>query len=135
MVYLLDTNVIINYLHGNSHVQANFHNAVMNNCDIAIPKMVDYEIRRGFLIRPNPRREVAYNTFAGDCNIVDIDTNTWNYAMAVYAGHHHNRHTVGEIDILIASLCIQNNYVLVTNNAKDFQNVSGIKLVDWSQPK
>jgi len=133
MVYAFDTNVIVHYLHNNPSVSANFHRAVMDNYKIVVPKMVDYEIRRGFVIKPNPRREAEYNALVSECDIVDIVTSTWDYAMHVYAGHYRDRHTVGEIDILIASLCLQNNYVLVTNNTNDFANVDGLAIVDWSQ--
>ena len=133
MVYALDTNVIVHYLHNNHNVSANFHKAVMDNCEFIVPKMVDYEIRRGFVIKPNPRREAEYNALVSECDIVDIDAITWDYAMHVYAGHYRNRHTTGEMDILIASLCIQNGYTLVTNNASDFVNVDGLTIIDWTQ--
>ena len=132
MIYALDTNTIVDYLHDNPNINANFQKAVMDNYRFVVPKMVDYEIRRGFVIKPNPRREAQYNAFVSECDIVDIDTATWDYAMHVYAGHYRDRHTVDEIDILIASLCIQKGYTIVTNNTKDFKNVGGLSLVDWT---
>ena len=99
----------------------------------SIPKMVDYEIRRGFYIKPNPRRERIYTTLLKYCAVINPNMDLWNDAVPVYAGHFNNRHTAGEIDILIATLCLQNNYTLVTNNAKDFKNVERLTWVDWSK--
>jgi len=95
--------------------------------------MVDYEIRRGFFVKFNQRKEEAYKILLEDCIVVDIDTDTWKHAIPIYAGHYLRRHTVDEIDILIVALCIQNNYTLVTNNVKDFQSIVGLNWVDWTQ--
>jgi len=133
MVYSLDTNVIIHYLHDHQNVCKNIRNAIISGFEIVVPKMTDYEIRRGFYIKPNPRKELKYKAFLSDCNIVDIDTHIWDYAIPVYAQHFNNRHTVGEIDILISAFCVQNDYTLVTNNTKDYKNVDGLKLADWTQ--
>ena len=54
--------------------------------------------------------------------------------MQVYTELYDKRLTVGEIDMLIAAFCLANDYTLVTSNTKDFENISGIKLADWSEP-
>ena len=133
MVYALDTNTIIRFLHNDTNVCHKFNNAVMVGYKIVVPKMTDYEIRRGFHIKPNPRKEVYYKTLLEDCAIMEIDADTLDYAIPIYEGHYHNRHTADEMDILIAALCIQNDYTLVTNNAKDYKGVGGLKWVDWTQ--
>ena len=63
-----------------------------------------------------------------------MDADIWGYAITIYADLYQKRFTVGEIDILIAAMCILNDYILVTNNTNDFKNVDGLKLVDWTQP-
>ena len=132
MIYALDTNVVIHYLHNEPNVLRNYDNAVLQGLKIILPKMTDYEIRRGFDIKPTPRKEGNYKTLFEDCNIVDINPDTWGYAIPVYAGYYNRRHTADEMDILIAAICIQNDYTLVTSNARDFQNVDGLKWVDWT---
>ena len=39
--------------------------------------------------------------------------------------------TVGDDDIFIAAFCLLNGYTLVTRNVKDFENISGMKYVNW----
>ena len=34
--------------------------------------------------------------------------------------------------MLIAAQCLQHNFTLVTNNTKDFINIPGISLADWT---
>ena len=36
-----------------------------------------------------------------------------------------------DADILIAAYCIQNNYILVTNNTKHFENIANLELENW----
>ena len=57
----------------------------------------------------------------------------WFDATKVYAELYNRRLTVGENDIQIAAFCLYNNYTLVTNNADDFINVTGLQLVDWTK--
>lgn len=40
-----------------------------------------------------------------------------------------------EMDLLIASVCIANNGVLVTNNTKHFERINGLKLENWKKKK
>ena len=132
MVYLLDTNVVIHYLHDRPDVCNAYENAILGGNKVVIPKMVDYEVKRGFYIKPNPRKETSYDSFLAYCDIVDINTDIWKHAIPIYAGHYNRRHTADEIDILIAALVIQNDFTLVTSNVKDYQHVDGLKWVNWA---
>ena len=38
---------------------------------------------------------------------------------------------VADLDLLIASICLANDLILVTNNTKHFQNIEGLKLENW----
>ena len=134
MVYALDTNIIIHYLRNEPNVRYNFRNAVTGNHDIIIPQIVDYEMRRGFRILTAPRKEANYKILLQDCAIAEMDLQSWVYAAQVYEDLYRKSFSVGELDILIGAFCLVNRYTLVTNNADDFKNMNGIKLVDWTKP-
>jgi len=133
MVYVLDTNIIIHYLRKQPNVRQNFRNAVINNHDIIIPQVVDYELKRGFRIASAPKQEANYKLLLQDCAIAKMDTQSWEYAEQVYESLYHKRFTVGELDILIGAFCLAHGYTLVTNNISDFMNMDELKLVDWVQ--
>ena len=61
MVYVLDTNTIIHYLRDNQTVINHLETAVENGHNIVIPHVVDYEIRRGYEVKPAPRKEAHYD--------------------------------------------------------------------------
>jgi len=134
VIYALDTNIIIKYLRGDVNVWKNFDNAVVQGDEMVIPKMVDYEMCRGFNISSAPKKEAAYNFLTMQCNVIEMDATSWNRAINVYGDLYRKGYTVGEIDILISALCLENGYTLVSNNTSDFKNIDGLALTDWSQP-
>jgi len=46
---------------------------------------------------------------------------------------HDANQTVGDADILIAAFCIVNGYTLVTDNVKHFENIAGLRLMNWAE--
>ena len=134
MNYVLDTNTIICYLNDDVNVIQNFDNAAINECNLIIPKAIDYELRRGFGIYPAKRKEAMYNIVLQQCSLGELGFDVWDCVTQVYIDLYNKRFTVGEIDMLIGAFCLVNEYTLVTNNTKDFENMDGIKLVDWTQP-
>jgi predicted nucleic acid-binding protein len=131
MVYALDTNIVIHYLRNQSNVLQNFRDAISQNHSVVIPLIVDYELRRGFRISPTPKKEAAYEILTEYCGI-ETDFSFWGQAIDIYAKLYQKGFTVGEIDILLAALCIKHGYILVTNNTKDFENIDGLQLIDWA---
>jgi tRNA(fMet)-specific endonuclease VapC len=135
-IYALDTNIIIHYLRDEPNVIRNLETAVDNGNDLVIPYIVEYEIRRGFNAKPAPNKEAHYHELAwagGFCNVANMGDSFWQLAAQIYGGLYKKRLTIGELDILIAAFCIHNNYTLVTNNTKDFTNIDGLKIADWTQ--
>jgi len=131
MTYALDTNTIVHYLRKEPNVLKNFDNAAIQGDTFFIPKLVDYEIRRGFSIVSAPRKEDTYNVLTEQCVIAPISDMVWEYAIQIYSSLYKKGFSVGELDILIAAVSITNDCTLVTSNTKDFVNMDGLALVDW----
>jgi predicted nucleic acid-binding protein len=134
MIYALDSNIVIKLLRDEPIVCMNFNSAVIHRAEIVIPKAVHYEIMRGFRILNAPGKQKAYNAHiggSGKCRIVSVDDSCWERAEHIYAELHRKSLTIGEMDILIAAVCLENNYTLVTSNIKDFKNIDGLNIVNW----
>jgi len=132
MDYVIDTNTIVHYLSKQPNVLRNFDDAAIHNCNLIIPKAVDYELRRGFSIYHAPKKEATYNILIQQCTMGELDFSVWDRAVHIYTELYKKRLTAGEIDILIAAFCLVNDHTLVTNNTRDFDNIKEIKLVDWT---
>jgi len=136
MQYALDTNIIFRYLRNESPTVRNINDALAKNHKLYIPKMVDYEVRRGFKLmrQPSHRKELVYNLLLQRCCVVEVEPVVWEHAIDIYKNLYCKGFTVGELDVLIAALCLAHNLTIVTNNAKDFENIDGLLIVDWTQP-
>ena len=135
MLYALDTNIVIHYLRKEPNVCQNLSNAIMRGDNLIIPKIINYELKRGFRVTSAPNKEAAYSAFTGVdgyCSIAHMDVYSWELAEIVYADLYHKRLTVGELDILIAAFCMENNCTLVTNNTKHFAVIDGLLIEDWT---
>ena len=133
MIFALDTNIVVKYLRNDPKVIQNLNDAILRRDNLVIPRYVEYEIRRGFRILPAPSKEAYYNTLtdkSGRCKIIEM--NAWDRAVDIYAELYGKKLTIGEMDIFIAAICLENAYTLVTNNTLHFENIDGLTLVDWS---
>ena len=134
MVYALDTNAVIQLLHGNQIVRNQRDKICNAGAEVLIPPIVHFEIMRGFLYTPSPRKEKSYRFLCAKCPIEPVTENIWIKAAQIYATVRKSGFTVHDADLLIAAYCLESGYTLVTNNTADFENIEGLSLVDWTQP-
>ena len=133
MIFALDANIIIRYLRNEPNVIQNFRNAVMANHDIVIPQVVDYEICRGFRLVTVARKKANYDMFLQNCRVAEMCVPSWKRAEAIYENLYRKGFSVGEMDMLIAAYCLTHDCTIVTNNTKDFKNIDGLIMIDWTQ--
>ena len=136
MVYVLDTNVIIQYLKQAENVKSHFLIVVSAGHRLLIPRAVDYEVCRGLELSAATKKAAVYKdmtrpSLKGLCEIVDMGEHIWELAKKIYVSLHRKGFTVGEIDILISAFCLHDDYTLVTANTKDFININGLRFEDW----
>ena len=131
MTYALDTNTIIHLLKHTPSVLARRDSALANGAQLIIPPYVNYELRRGFRYVKATAKERSYQNLCARYPIGEMRAEVWDLAATIYADLRLASYTVGDADILIAAFCIVDGYTLVTNNTRDFQNISNLQMVDW----
>ena len=131
MTYALDTNTIIHLLKHTPSVLARRDSELDNGAKLIIPPYVNYELRRGFRYVKATAKERSYQNLCARYPVGEMRSETWDLAATIYADLRLASYTVGDADILIAAFCIVDGYTLVTNNTKDFQNISNLQMVDW----
>ncbi|MCL1877802.1 MAG: hypothetical protein FWF80_03000 [Defluviitaleaceae bacterium] len=72
MVYALDTNIIIHLLYGNQTVRTSRNEAWGNGAKIVVPPIVHFEILRGFMYTPAPKKEMSYSLMCNECPIEPV---------------------------------------------------------------
>jgi len=131
MVYALDTNIIIHINLQTKTVLANRNKAVRQGAQIVVPPFVHYEISRHLFVKPVSKYVTAYRNMLENCDIGKMTTSMWLRAAKIYAELKSKSLTVNDADIIIAAFCIESGHILVTNNTKDFANISHLNMVDW----
>jgi len=131
MEYAFDTNTVIHLMRGTQLVHEYRKKAQKDGVRFIIPPFVNYEIRRGLIIKPIHKHEEAYTIICNNCTIEEMSAEVWEYAAQIYAELYKKHLTVNDADIIIAAFCIINGYTLVTNNTADFENIDGLLIVDW----
>lgn len=131
MEYAFDTNAVIHLMRGTQSVRENRGKAQKSGARFIIPPFVNYEVRRGLIIKPIPTHEKAYDVICDNCTLGEMTVDVWERAARIYAELYAKHFTVKDADIIIAAFCLVNGYTLVTANTKDFENIDGLQFVNW----
>ena len=132
MTYALDTGTIIALLNCDEAVTTRMDRAVFTGEKFIIPPIVDYEIQRGLLYKPSPKKEKMYFTLRKLYDVGVMMPEMWLRAAHIYVDLRQSGYTIGDDDIFIASFCLENGYTLITRNTKDFFNITELHIENWA---
>lgn len=134
--YLLDTNILIEIIHGNTITMRNVEAAGHEHCFISIMSL--YEMYYGAYNAPKEifrKQELKRIEWLQERFVV-LNL-SMDGAMKYGRIKTHLRHIgrpVDEFDMIIGEQAIANGLTLVTHNIRHFRDMSGIKIVDWTLP-
>ena len=132
MTYVLDTGTIITLLNCDEAVTVKMDRAVLAGEKFIIPPIVDYEIQRGLLYKPSPKKEKMYFTLRKLYGVGVMMPEMWLRAARIYVNLRQRGFTIGDDDIFIASFCLEYGYTLITRNTKDFVNITELHIENWA---
>lgn len=136
---ILDTDHLVEYQKGTSPEALRLQERLEQTVEPYSTSIITVEeIMRGWLaaIRrsPDPFRQInAYSKlrqlfrFFATWHVIDWTTTSAAEFTALKAA----RTRVGTMDLKIASIAIANDATLLSRNLNDFQNVPGLRVVDW----
>lgn len=133
MRYLLDTNVVINYLNRRSLVLIDRFLATPTD-DIVLCSVVRAELRYGAMRSRDPQR-----TIARQLQLLDrfLSLPFCDQAADIF-GEQRARLAklgtpIGTRDLQIAAIALVHDLVLVTHNVREFERVQGLAIEDWER--
>lgn len=131
MIYLLDTNVCIQYLNGRSNRIREKFNKIQPQ-EIAVCSIVKAELFYGARRSHYPERtlkqqQVFLKPFVS-LSFDDQAAITYSKIRAYLA---ELGTPIGSNDLQIAAIALTHNLILVTHNTKEFSRVEGLRLEDW----
>ena len=126
--YLLDTNVIIEVLRGNSEMITKIESVGLENC--CISEITLAELIYGAVRSNNPKNFLDVERIEHLFHVLPIRPAYRVYAEARNSLRQ-NGTPIDHMDLFIASVAIHNNLTLVSHNTKHFARIDGLKLDDW----
>jgi predicted nucleic acid-binding protein len=120
--YLIDTNVVSDYL------SASFSPAGMDLMDIVIDALPNISIITQIeLLCWNADTATTQNVknFIADSVVLDISPDVIKHCVALRKGK-----KIKTPDAIIAATALAYNYTIITNNEKDFKNISDLKILN-----
>ena len=133
MTIFIDTDTLSFFLSGNTAVVDKTNEAVTNGHQICLTCINVYEIIKGLKYRGNKNKENDFNRFLSNFTVFSLDDNSIQKAAKIYADLRKKGITIGDADILIASIVITNDGKLITNNGKHYQHINGLTVENWRE--
>ena len=131
MKYLLDTNVCIRYLNGDSDDLRRCLESKLPE-EIALCSIVKAELLYGVVKSAKPERNLErLSYFMRGFQSLPFDDSSSEVYAKVRAELEGAGKPIGPNDLLIAATAIANQLILVTHNTKEFGRVAGLSLEDW----
>ena len=132
MSYLLDTNICSAHIRRPAGLA---HRFIQHSGRLAIPTIVLGELYAGAYMLPNPTKILTgINDLLDDVTVLPFDSDCAEEFGKLRGVLKQQGLAVNPIDLQIAAVALTHNLTLVTNNAKDFQNIPGLTLEDWLTP-
>lgn len=134
MIYLLDSNVCIQYLRGRNQLVRQRLSAKSVQ-DIRLCSVVKAELYLGTLRSSSP----AANRAKVDGFVAPYQSLSYDDAAAdVFSQIRHDLESrgmpIGPYDLQIAAIALLHGYILVTHNTAEFSRVTGLLIEDWQLP-
>jgi tRNA(fMet)-specific endonuclease VapC len=133
MEYLLDTNICIYIIKKRPEiVLERFRELTLGSVGISAITLAELEF--GIRKSGSPDRNLeALNQFLVPLDIKDFDYNATIEYGKVRASLEKAGTPIGPLDTLIAAHALSLNATLVTNNEKEFNRVTGLKIDNWTK--
>ena len=135
MIRLLDTNTCIYFLNRRSEkIIRRFKQ--LSPSQIRLPSITVAELYYGAeKSKSKSKNRQRVKQFASTFDIIPFDEKACIAYVKVRCKLEKAGTPVGPMDLLIASIGLAHNFVVVTNNEKEFKRISGLKVENWLQEK
>lgn len=129
MKYLLDTNICIHFFRGQFNLIDKILEIDLQNC--AISEITLAELTYGAENSSNTEKNLRLiDKFSEQVKILPIFS-----AIHIYAKEKTRLRKSGtlisDFDLLIAATCVSHELIMVTENIKEFERISDIKIENW----
>lgn len=130
----LDSNTISYYFRGDPQVVPRLQ--ALRPADVAVPTIVEYELRYGLLRLPPEAaapRLAALAQLLQPLQRLPFDAACAEQAAQIRAALEAAGQPIGAHDLLIAATALHHGAALVTRNVREFARVPGLRCINWHE--
>jgi tRNA(fMet)-specific endonuclease VapC len=128
---LLDTDIVSEFLRGNSKVIVNVDEYLKQFGFISLSIITYYEILNGLLYKDARKQMIRFEEFIALNKVITLTLRMAKTAAAIQAELRKKGNEIGHTDTLIAGIAITSGLQLVTNNTDHFKRIKGLDFTNW----
>lgn len=130
----MDINILSYYLFRDYPlVTQNFNNYIKEHGFIYIGMPTVYEIRSGLKFKRGIQKFNQFEIFIKQHRVLEITIESTEIASDIYASLRKKETIIGENDIYLARIAIENQLAICTNNIKHFKDTQNLDIINWTQ--
>ena len=131
-MYCLDSNIIIEIFRGNLNLKEKIKNLQENGLGVFINPIILCELYKGAYL--SNKKDLAFRfieEFLKEVTLLDFDKESCSLYRELYSNLFKGGKMTQDKDLMIASICIANNFILITKNKKHFEHIPRLKVEFW----
>lgn len=128
---LLDTDTVSYYFKGYDTVVEKIDSYLQQYGFISISLITYYEVMNGLLYKDARQQLKKFELFVSLNRVLPLDQSIASTAARIYANLRQAGQVIGHNDVLIGATALNNDLIVVTNNAKHFSRIPGLSLDNW----
>jgi len=130
---LLDTDILSEFLRGNSKVVAKVDEHLEEYGLVNLSIITYYEILNGLLYKDAKKQLKKFTDFVELNKVIPMTMRTAKIAAEIYADLRKKGREIGHTDTLIAGIARANDLQLITNNTDHFKRIKGLEIDNWTK--
>jgi tRNA(fMet)-specific endonuclease VapC len=129
--FLLDTNVVSDFVRGEPHVQRRLRDTPPEN--VAVSAVTVMEVEYGLALVPSRARHLrpVIDALFGAVELLPWTVGDARASGSVRAALRRRGRPIGPYDVLLAGSALARGLVFVTANAREFARVGGLVVENW----
>jgi len=130
---MLDTDILSEFLRGNSKVIERVDEHLKVYGFISLSIITYYEILNGLLYKDARKQLSKFEDFVELNKVIPLTKRMAKIAANIQADLRKKGTEIGHTDTLIAGIAIANELQLVTNNTDHFMRIKGLEIANWTK--
>ncbi len=130
---MLDTDILSEFLRGNSKVIAKVDDYLKEYGFINLSIITYYEILNGLLYKDARKQMIKFEKFVALNKVIPLTMRMAKTAAVIQADLRKKGTVIGHTDTLIAGIAITSKLQLVTNNTIHFKRIKGLEIENWTK--